>query len=84
MRILFSFLAALIIGLVSGRYIIKKLKEFKLGQIIRTDGPGTSEETGHTHHGRVDFYGRHYRGKLLFGGFDLTNLILIGDCCCLE
>ncbi len=79
MRILFSFLAALIIGLVSGRYIIKKLKEFKLGQIIRTDGPQEHlKKQGTPTMGGLIFMVAITVAALLFGGFDLTNLILIG------
>ena len=39
MQIFLAVIIALIAGMVAGPIVIKKLKEYKQGQMIRLDGP---------------------------------------------
>jgi phospho-N-acetylmuramoyl-pentapeptide-transferase len=43
-RAVFSMMTALLITLVLGKWIISKLEQYEIGQVIRDDGPETHEE----------------------------------------
>ena len=43
-RAVFAMMTALLITLVLGKWIISKLEEYEIGQVIRDDGPETHEE----------------------------------------
>ena len=43
-RAVFAMMTALLITLVLGKWIISKLKQYEIGQVIRDDGPETHEE----------------------------------------
>ena len=43
-RAVFSMMTALLITLVLGKWIISKLEQYEIGQVIRGDGPETHEE----------------------------------------
>lgn len=79
MELLFAFLLALAVGIVTGPYIIKKLKEFKLGQIIRTEGPSEHlKKQGTPTMGGLIFIVSITISSLIFGGLNRINLVLLG------
>ncbi len=79
MELLFAFLLALAVGIVTGPYIIKKLKEFKLGQIIRTEGPSEHlKKQGTPTMGGLIFIVSITISSLIFGGLNKINLVLLG------
>ena len=43
-RAVFAMMTALLITLVLGKWIISKLEQYEIGQVIRDDGPETHEE----------------------------------------
>ena len=43
-RAVFAMMTSLLITLVLGKWIISKLKQYEIGQVIRDDGPETHEE----------------------------------------
>jgi phospho-N-acetylmuramoyl-pentapeptide-transferase len=43
-RAVFAMMTALLITLVLGKWIISKLEQYEIGQVIRGDGPETHEE----------------------------------------
>ena len=53
MRAILGALTALVISLLLGPGLIRRLQEKKIGQTVRDDGPGSSPAEGrHAHHGR--------------------------------
>ena len=68
-RAVFSMMTALLITLVLGKWIISKLKQYEIGQVIRDDGPEThGEKEGTPTMGGV---------LILFAFF--TSVIIWGD-----
>ena len=43
-RAVFAMMTSLLITLVLGKWIISKLEQYEIGQVIRDDGPETHEE----------------------------------------
>ncbi|MFB0918834.1 MAG: phospho-N-acetylmuramoyl-pentapeptide-transferase [Clostridiaceae bacterium] len=79
MELLFAFLLALAVGITTGPFIIKKLKEFKLGQIIRTEGPQEHlKKQGTPTMGGLIFIIAITISSLIFGGLNRVNLVLVG------
>ena len=51
-RAVFAMMTALLITLFLGKWIIGKLQEYQIGQVIRDDGPETHlEKKGNSHDG---------------------------------
>ena len=53
-RTAYASLTALLISLLLGPWVIRKLRDFQIGQFIRAEGPATPPgQGGDTHHGRA-------------------------------
>ncbi len=78
MEIILSIVIALAAGLASGPYIIKKLKEYKLGQQIRQTGPKEHlKKQGTPTMGGLIFIVGIIVSSLIMNRLDLNNLYLI-------
>lgn len=79
LNILLAFLLAFGIGIITGPFIIKKLKEFSFGQIMREDGPQEHlNKKGTPIMGGVIFEIAAIISTLVFAKINVTSLLLIG------
>lgn len=78
MPIVFSIIIALVVGLASGPFIIKKLKEYKIGQQIRQEGPREHyKKQGTPTMGGLIFIVAILVSSLIMNRLDMSNLYLL-------
>ncbi|PKK38696.1 Phospho-N-acetylmuramoyl-pentapeptide- transferase [Clostridiaceae bacterium JG1575] len=78
MRIFLALGTSLVLGLIAGPFIIKKLKEYKLGQQIRLEGPAEHlNKQGTPTMGGFIFIAATLAGALIWNRIHPQNLLLL-------